>query len=235
MEANKVSRQGRVLASNSFTVYLCPQDYDRFASRMADLVGTLERTALKHARSKKYDLAGDLEVLVVREPDLRAGYFGILAQRVSDGQGPLRPAQVPQQAAAAAVENPRPAASSAPAPAIHEMGANKGEKVIPAGQPAQMELAAQAVVIKAGNRTREFTRSRVILGRARDADFQLDDPNVSRRHAAIYWSEGRVMVEDLDSTNGTMVNGYPISSTVLRPKDVLVIGDTRIDVEIKSR
>ena len=90
-------------------------------------------------------------------------------------------------------------------------------------------------MIKAGDRTKEFTRSRVVLGRARDADFQLDDPNVSRRHAVLYWSEGGVMVEDLDSTNGTMVNGYPISSTILRPQDVLVIGDTRIKVEIKPR
>ena len=214
MEADKVSRQGRVLASNRFTVYLCPQDYDRFASRLADLVETLERTALKHVRSKKYDLAGDLEVFVVREPDLRAGYFGILAQRVSDGQGPLRPTPVPPQAAAVAAATPRSVASSTPPAAAHDL---------------------PAIVIRAGNRTREFTRSRVILGRARDADFQLDDPNVSRRHAALYWSEGRVMVEDLESTNGTMVNGYPISSTVLRPQDVLVIGDTRIDVEIRPR
>lgn len=239
MDAHKVSRQGRALASNRFIVHLCPQDYDRFAPRLADLIDKLERTALKHVRAEKYELAGDLEVLVVREPDLRAGYFGILAQRVSDGQGPLRPAEVPQQAAAASAAGAaavaRPATSSASAAAVHEMPANRGTKVIPAGQASQMDLAANAIVIRAGGRAREFTRSRVILGRARDADFQLDDPNVSRRHAALYWSEGRVMVEDLDSTNGTMVNGYPISSTVLRPKDVLVIGDTRIDVEIKSR
>ena len=61
----------------------------------------------------------------------------------------------------------------------------------------------------------------MILGRGKDADFRVDDPNVSRRHAAIYWNDGRLMVEDLGSTNGTMVNGYPVTSTVLRPKDVV--------------
>jgi pSer/pThr/pTyr-binding forkhead associated (FHA) protein len=61
----------------------------------------------------------------------------------------------------------------------------------------------------------------------------VDDPNVSRRHAAIYWAEGRVVVEDLGSTNGTMVNGYPVTNTVLRPNDVVAIGDCRITVETR--
>ena len=41
------------------------------------------------------------------------------------------------------------------------------------------------------------------------------------------------MIEDLGSTNGTMVNGYPISSTVLPPGDVIVVGDCRITVETR--
>jgi pSer/pThr/pTyr-binding forkhead associated (FHA) protein len=64
-------------------------------------------------------------------------------------------------------------------------------------------------------------------------DFRVDDPNVSRRHAAIFWDEGRIVVQDLDSTNGTMVNGYPVTSTVLKPNDVVVIGDCRISVETR--
>ncbi len=71
----------------------------------------------------------------------------------------------------------------------------------------------------------------MIVGRGRDVDFRVEDPNVSRRHAVIFWAEGRVMIEDLGSTNGTMVNGYPISTTVVRPGDVIAIGDCRITVE----
>jgi pSer/pThr/pTyr-binding forkhead associated (FHA) protein len=80
---------------------------------------------------------------------------------------------------------------------------------------------------------REFNQGRVVVGRARDADFRVDDPNVSRRHAAFFWEDGRIMVQDLESTNGTMVNGYPVSTTVLRPSDVVVIGDCRITVETR--
>ena len=116
------------------------------------------------------------------------------------------------------VASPRARQRRRAAAAVHEMAANKGDKGPPSRTGRADGPGREAIVIRAGNRVREFTRSRVILGRARDVDFQLDDPNVSRRHAALYWSEGRVMVEDLDSTNGTMVNGYPISSTVLRPR-----------------
>ena len=114
---------------------------------MADLIDKLERTALKHVRAKRYELAGDLEVLVVREPDLRAGYFGILAQRASDGQGPLRPAAGPSAGRGRQCRRrsggcaSRP--SSASAAAVHEMPANRGRRrSSPPDEAAQLDLAA---------------------------------------------------------------------------------------------
>ncbi len=233
MEGHKVSRQGQALVDNRFIVHLCPQDYNRFAPRMADLVDKLERTVSKHVRAKRYELAGDLEVVVVREPDLRPGYFGVLAERTDDARERAYQSQAPQPAAASA--GSAAVAASGAVAMVHEMPERRGTQVIPTTQAEQLGLSAESIVVRAGSRVKEFTRNRVVIGRARDTDFQVDDPNVSRRHAVLYWSEGRVMVEDLKSTNGTLVNGYPISSTVLRPRDVLVVGDTRVDVEIKAR
>jgi pSer/pThr/pTyr-binding forkhead associated (FHA) protein len=104
---------------------------------------------------------------------------------------------------------------------------------VPPEDAANLDLARQTIVLRAGNREREFTQGRVIIGRSRDVDFRIDDPNVSRRHAAVFWSEGRIVVEDLDSTNGTMVNGYPVSSTAIRTGDKIVIGDCHITVETR--
>lgn len=233
MDDHKVSRQGAVSVSNRYTVYLCPDDYDRFADRLDDLAYKLERALLKHVRSRKYQMVGELEVTVVREPDLRRGYFGILTERGAAGHGAPRGRadeeyrREPQSRAPVASTVPqRPAV-------VHELPA-RGTRVIPPGEAAQLGLAAQTIVLRSGERVREFNQSRVILGRARDIDFRIDDPNVSRRHAAIFWADGEVVVEDLHSTNGTMVNGYPVTRTVLRPRDVLAIGDARITVEIKS-
>ena len=89
------------------------------------------------------------------------------------------------------------------------------------------------IVITSDDRVREFTQSRVVLGRSKEADLRIDDPNVSRKHAAIYWNDDRLVLEDLGSTNGTMVNGYPVTTTVLRPQDVVAIGDSRLTVESK--
>ena len=41
------------------------------------------------------------------------------------------------------------------------------------------------------------------------------------------------MLEDLDSTNGTMVNGRPVSISVIQPGDVVMIGDCRIIIETR--
>lgn len=230
MEAHKVVHRGVASIDNRFTVYLCPDDYDHYVGRMDDLLQKLERGLARHVRSRRYEPAGDLEVGVVREPDLRPGYFGISAERATLGRtAPRGEAGEPQrlQTAFAARSD-----TAGPAPAHGLPG--RGTKVIPPAEAAQLGLASHRIVLRTGDRVREFDQSRVILGRARDVDFRIDDPNVSRRHAAIFWDDGEVIVEDLHSTNGTMVNGYPISRTVLGPRDTLVIGDSRIVVEAKS-
>jgi pSer/pThr/pTyr-binding forkhead associated (FHA) protein len=96
--------------------------------------------------------------------------------------------------------------------------------LVPAG-PAEEPL-----VLKVNGQERVFPQGKVVVGRSRDVDLQIDNADVSRRHAVIYWSEGSVVVKDLGSTNGTMVNGYPVDSTVVRPSDVIRIGNAHITV-----
>ena len=71
------------------------------------------------------------------------------------------------------------------------------------------------------------------LGREADEDGRLgDDPELSRRHARIWRADdGRLMVEDLGSTNGTFVNGERISGpTGLDTGDTVALGDTALRV-----
>ena len=63
--------------------------------------------------------------------------------------------------------------------------------------------------------------SQVVLGRG-TADVVIDDPEISRRHALVRVVGERVVIDDLDSMNGTWVNGDRITDTVeLRPGDVV--------------
>lgn len=64
----------------------------------------------------------------------------------------------------------------------------------------------------------------ITIGREDDNDIQLNDDRVSRFHAKLQDDGGRVILTDLDSTNGTRVNGHPVQVKVLQTGDLLMIG-----------
>lgn len=66
----------------------------------------------------------------------------------------------------------------------------------------------------------------LVFGRSDDCDVVLTDPNVSRRHAHAVTLNGMVAVVDLGSSNGTLVNGIPISRIFLMDGDELTLGGT---------
>ncbi len=69
------------------------------------------------------------------------------------------------------------------------------------------------------------------IGRGPVMDLVLTDPRVSRRHAMLRMDGGRLLVEDLGSTAGTLVNGHPVTEpTVLARGDRLRLGDTELTV-----
>lgn len=71
----------------------------------------------------------------------------------------------------------------------------------------------------------------LVLGRE-GVDVVIDDPEISRRHAAFHVQGGEVEVEDLGSLNGTFVNGTRLEGRVrLAAGDVVTLGSTSIHVE----
>jgi hypothetical protein len=75
----------------------------------------------------------------------------------------------------------------------------------------------------------------VAIGR-QDTDLVVEDPEVSRRHAVLRRSDGSVIVEDLDSTNGTFVNGERIRSPIaVGPGDQIRVGRTTLEIEPDQR
>ena len=74
--------------------------------------------------------------------------------------------------------------------------------------------------------TYEVASARCTIGRERvAADIVLRDPNVSRRHAELtFTGAGDWTIEDLNSTNGTLVNNRRVSRCPLRNGDLLTFG-----------
>jgi len=74
--------------------------------------------------------------------------------------------------------------------------------------------------------------NRLAIGRAQDNDVVLDDPQVSRHHAQVVRRGNQIIVEDLGSTNGTLVNGRHITGPhVLQPTETIAVGSSVFSVE----
>jgi two-component system response regulator AtoC len=74
------------------------------------------------------------------------------------------------------------------------------------------------------------------IGRSRDAEIQINSEAVSRNHAKLVVSPGRIAIEDLGSHNGSLVNGERIAGTVmLASGDVVAIADTLIIVRTATK
>ena len=89
-------------------------------------------------------------------------------------------------------------------------------------EPAQRVLVRQVdgaeVVFTLGKRT--------TIGRTSDNDIHIDTTFISRHHAVLLSNPEQCVVEDLNSTNGVMVNGRPVNRQALRDGDTLTIGKT---------
>ena len=66
----------------------------------------------------------------------------------------------------------------------------------------------------------------IVLGRGTQSDIQLTDPKISRRHARLRIAADRVLLEDLGSAHGTLVNGERREVFFLKDGDVIAMGDT---------
>jgi pSer/pThr/pTyr-binding forkhead associated (FHA) protein len=71
-------------------------------------------------------------------------------------------------------------------------------------------------------------RQSVVIGRSKDCDIRLADPNASRRHAEVRQEGTAYWLVDLDSTNGTTVNGRRQQRARLENDDRITIGSTEL-------
>lgn len=71
----------------------------------------------------------------------------------------------------------------------------------------------------------------LVIGRHHSCDVVMTDLTVSRRHARLVFRDGGWIVQDLESTNGTHLNGQRVGRCRLRPGDQLALGDQLLRVD----
>ncbi|MEP7225662.1 MAG: DUF3662 and FHA domain-containing protein [Actinomycetota bacterium] len=217
MDDHRTVSVSRVYVPNEFTVYLSPQDRKQFAGYEESLVAELQEYLAEHARREKYALLTAPSVLVTTDEDLAVGEFGIAtrlvqAQAAPDVQQEPPPAELPlEQPAQTMVYKPPTAVAPAEA-----------DETPP--PPPEREV----VTLMVAGKRHEITQPRVVLGRSRGCDVPVPDVNVSRRHAELRQEGATYWIVDLDSTNGTAVNGKRTGRERLRDGDTITLGSTEI-------
>lgn len=95
-------------------------------------------------------------------------------------------------------------------------------------------MRASLVVQEAGAQLRHPIEGKLVVGREPHCDVRLSDLTISRRHARIEACGGRFLLKDLDSGNGTYVDGRRIQEEVLTGGEILRFGDVTafLDVEM---
>jgi hypothetical protein len=83
-------------------------------------------------------------------------------------------------------------------------------------------------VLDIGGKRYPLTKARTVIGRGSEADITVDDTGTSRKHIEILWDGARGQVNDLGSTNGSKLNGQPVTKAPLPADSVIEIGRTRI-------
>ncbi|WP_395639441.1 FhaA domain-containing protein [Pseudolysinimonas sp.] len=83
-------------------------------------------------------------------------------------------------------------------------------------------------VLDIGGKRYPLTKARTVIGRGSDADITVDDTGTSRAHVEILWDGTRGQVNDLGSTNGSKLNGQPVTKAPLPADSIIEIGRTRI-------
>lgn len=75
------------------------------------------------------------------------------------------------------------------------------------------------------------TQGELLIGRDYSCDLVLEHPTVSRQHARAFFRDGKWIVQDLGSTNGTVVNGVSVGRCELRPGDDLLLGEQYLRID----
>ena len=96
---------------------------------------------------------------------------------------------------------------------------------------------AKLVVLSAGlaGRSQEIKADKTTIGRVDDNSFQLAEPSVSSHHCEVFLRGSDVVVHDLNSTNGTFINGEKVTGeAVLKPGQTLRLGQLELRLETEG-
>jgi hypothetical protein len=213
MEENQMVSVSRVYVPNHYRVFLSPADREQFSSYEPALRKELSDYLLEHARQERLALTSRPQVEFHTDDRLELGEFGIQAQLLG---GPEEDDELDE-----------------PGPSAGDFGHTMVYSPDREARPLEPALDRRQALLVAEGRRNVLSGERVTIGRSRECDVVLSDPNVSRRHIELRRGERGWAAVDLGSTNGMKVNGRRLSHAELEPGDRITIGITDLTFELE--
>jgi hypothetical protein len=212
MENERRVVNSRTRVPDRYRVHLASSDVAALGARASQLAADLADEALAFARGHGYALDQAPSVELVVDRSVRAGEVRVATDRVEIRAG-------------------LPEARPGVAPSGQDFTNTRAFEVQPAAAPAAMlreqrpDGTGRRVVLDGGSLT---------IGRASDNGLVLDDRRVSRHHARLQARRGMLVLTDLDSANGSRVNGVAVAEVALGAGDRIEIGTTVFVIEAVS-
>jgi len=214
-QAQVIGRGGRQVP-NVYELRVAPSDLQRFGDYRETLADEVRRYLVDYSRERGLQPVGELRVAVMEDPRVRVGTVQATGRFVGLSERD-------RQALDVAVEGTRRLR-------LADLAAATADPTGAGTAPALM------LVDKAGLQLPLEPASQVVrLGRGVDNDVVLGDTHVSRYHAQLRWVESSWLVYDLDSTNGTWVDGdrlAPGQARALSAGSRMRLGDHELLVQV---
>lgn len=210
MGEGKTVSVNRVYAPNEFSVAIGSDDYSRFSQMEAGLEKEFTELIIEAAKENRWNLMGLPKITFEEHEAFGKGEFKVESSFSAQEDRP----QV-------ATHEPKPGDPSQ----TGAMSLHTADRLgLSSGQP-------QLLVLDETGEPREkisLTRAPVTIGRLSNNDVVLSDSNVSRRHAELRREGTTWFIRDLGSTNGTVVNGKPVSEHQLSEGDRIAFGTSEL-------
>jgi hypothetical protein len=210
MVAQRTVSINNVYVPNVYLVTLNPKDFQRLSAFEKSLAVELADYLRKKAEDQNYTMVGEPRVELDLDEELSPGEIWVHARLEEEGDpGGQREGTDPDKDNTL-VFPALNAASEAPSQTVYKLtviaGLDKG----------------RSFLVRPGKN---------ILGRQPACDFVLTDEQVSRRHCQLEQSHDRVLVTDLGSRNGILMNGEKQERFFLNPGDSFQVGGTVLELE----
>jgi pSer/pThr/pTyr-binding forkhead associated (FHA) protein len=203
MEDGRVASVGGPIVPNDYRVEMHPQDMVTFADFVLPLSRQMEGWLAEEIAERGYQTLGRVIVQISANDRVRRRTIGV----------------------AATANNGAP-------PSIHDSDRLQRTELYRVMREQSGGLAPQTLrMLNGAGKDRVFTIRAAVttIGRGLENDLVLDSTDVSRNHARIEYRDGQWFLIDLNSTNGTRLNGQPVRQSAIRGGDQFEVGSIMLE------